>query len=93
MEESEEELKSLLMGLQEVSEKADLKPNIKKTKSWLPVPLLHGKEKGEKWKKWKILFSRAPKSLQTMTVAMKLRRLLLGRKAKTNIDSVLKSLC
>ena len=51
MEESEEELKSLLMGLQEVSEKADLKPNIKKTKSWLPVPLLHGKEKGEKWKK------------------------------------------
>ena len=51
MAESEEELKSLVMRLKEVSEKADLKPNIKKTKSWLPVPSLHGKQKGEKWKK------------------------------------------
>ena len=33
----------------------------------------------------------APKSLWTVTAAMKLRRLLLGRKAKTNLDSVLKS--
>ena len=31
------------------------------------------------------------KSLWTVTAAMKLRRLLLGRKAKTNLDSVLKS--
>ena len=33
----------------------------------------------------------APKSLQMVTAAMKLRYLLLGRKAKTNLDSVLKS--
>ena len=33
----------------------------------------------------------APKSLQVVTAAMKLRYLLLGRKAKTNLDSVLKS--
>ena len=37
------------------------------------------------------LFSWAPKSLQTVTAAMKLRRLILGRKAMTNLDSVLKS--
>ena len=36
-----------------------------------------------------ILFSYAPKSLWTVTVAMKLRCLLLGRKAMTNLDSVL----
>ena len=33
----------------------------------------------------------APKSLQMVTAAMKLRRLILGRKAMTNIDSILKS--
>ena len=37
------------------------------------------------------LFSWAPKSLQTVTAAMKLRRLLLGRKAMTNLESLLKS--
>ena len=37
------------------------------------------------------LFSWAPKSLQMVTAAMKLRRLLLGRKAMTNLDSILKS--
>ena len=36
-------------------------------------------------------FSWAPKSLQMMTAAMKLRHLLLGRKAMTNLDSILKS--
>ena len=39
--ESEEELKSLLMRVKE--EKTDLKPNIKKTRSWHLVPSLHGK--------------------------------------------------
>ena len=47
-----------------------------------------GREKG---KQWQILFSWAPKSLQTMTAAMKLKDLLLGRKAMINLDSVLKS--
>ena len=39
----------------------------------------------------KLYFEGAPKSLQMVTAAMKLRRLLLGRKAMTNLDSVLKS--
>jgi len=45
----------------------------------------------KKWKQWETLISCAPKSLQMMTAAMKLRRLLLGRKTMTNLDSVLKS--
>ena len=43
MEESEEELKSLLMKVKEESEKVGLKLNIQKTKIWHPVPSLHGK--------------------------------------------------
>ena len=38
-----------------------------------------------------MLFSGAPKSMQTVTAATKLRHLLLGRKAMTNPDSILKS--
>ena len=43
-------------------------------------------------KQWKlrVIISGAPKSLQTVTAAMKLRRLLLGRKTMTNLDSILK---
>ena len=43
MAESEEELKSLLMKVKEESEKAGLKLNIKKLRSWHPVSSLHGK--------------------------------------------------
>ena len=46
---------------------------------------------GGKWKWWPILFSWAPKSLQMVTAAIKLRFLLLRRKAMTNLDSILKS--
>ena len=46
---------------------------------------------GKQWKQWETLFWRAPKSLQMVTEAMKLRHLLLGRKAMINLDSVLKS--
>ena len=45
---------------------------------------------GKQWKQCQSLFLGAPKSLQIVTVAMKLRRLLLGRKAMTNLDSILK---
>ena len=38
-----EELKSLVMKVKEESEKIALKLNIQKTKSWHPVPSLHGK--------------------------------------------------
>ena len=43
MAESEEELKSLLMKVKQESEKVCLKLNIQRTKSWHPVPSLHGK--------------------------------------------------
>ena len=43
MAQSEEELKSFLMKIKEESEKPDLKHNIKKLRSWHPVPSLHGK--------------------------------------------------
>ena len=46
--ESKEELKSLLRRVKEESEKAGLKLNIQKQKSWHQVPSLHGKR--EKWK-------------------------------------------
>ena len=46
----------------------------------------------KKWKQWQILYSWVPKSLWTVTAAMKLKRLLLlGREAMTNLDSILKS--
>ena len=43
MAESEKELKSLLMKVKEESEKVGLRLNIQKTRSWHPVPSLHGK--------------------------------------------------
>ena len=43
MEESEEELKSLLMKVKDVSEKVGLSPTFRKLSSWHPVPSLHGK--------------------------------------------------
>ena len=45
----------------------------------------------KKWKQWQSFFSWAPKSLQTVNAAIKLRLLFLGRKAMTNLDSILKS--
>ena len=45
---------------------------------------------GKQWKQGQTLFSWAPKSLQMVTAAMKLRRLRLGREAMINLDSVLK---
>ena len=47
---------------------------------------------GKQWKQWKTLFSWAPKSLWMVTAATKLKdAFLLGRKAMTNLDSILKS--
>ena len=46
----------------------------------------------KQWKQWETLFWEAPKSLQMVTAAMKFKRhLLFGRKAKTKLDSTLKS--
>ena len=48
---------------------------------------------GKQWKQWQILFSWAPESLWTVIAATKLKeeKLLLGRKAVVNLDTVLKS--
>ena len=47
---------------------------------------------GKQWKQWLTLFFWAPKSLQMVTAAMKLKdALFLGRKVMTNLDSILKS--
>ena len=71
MTESEEELKNLLMKVKEESEKAALKLNIKKRpRLW---PSLHGKQMGKQWKQCQTLFSWAPKSLQMVIAAMKLK--------------------
>ena len=71
MAESEEELKSLFMKVKEDSEKAGLKLNIQKTK----IQSYHfmGKQTGKQWKHWQTLSSWAPKSLQMVTAAMKLK--------------------
>ena len=71
--ESEEELNSLLMKVKEESEKADLKLNIEKTKIMASGPITSWQIDGETMKQWQNLFSWAPKSLQMMTVATKLK--------------------
>ena len=69
MEESKE-LKSLLMKVKEESEKAGLKLNIQKTKITSSGPITSWQIDG---KQWQTLFIRAPKSLQMVTPAMKLK--------------------
>ena len=69
MAESEEELKSLLIKVKEESEKVGLKLNIQKTK----IMAFDGKEMGKQWKQCQTLFWGAPKSLQMVTAAMKLK--------------------
>ena len=71
--EGEEELKSLLMKVKEESEKVGLKLNIQKTKIMALVPSLLSKYMGKQWKQWLTLFFWAPKSLQMVTAAMKLK--------------------
>ena len=46
---------------------------------------------GKQWKQWLTLFFWTPKSLQMVIAAMKLKRLLLGRKVMTKLDSIFKS--
>ena len=46
---------------------------------------------GKQWKQCQTLFLGAPKLLQMVTAAMKLKCLLLGRKVMTNLDSMFKS--
>ena len=70
MAESEEELKSLLMKMEEESEKVGLKLNIQKTKIMASGPITSWEIR---WGNSVRLFFGAPKSLQMVTAAMKLK--------------------
>ena len=73
MAESEEELKSFLMKVKEKNEKAGLKLNIQKMKIMASGLITSWKIDGEKTNSDRLLFSWAPKSLQMVTAAMKLK--------------------
>ena len=74
MAESEEKLKSLLMKVKEESEKVGLKLNIQKTKIMAPGPITLWQADGETMETVAdFIFGGAPKSLQMVTTAMKLK--------------------
>ena len=90
--ESEEELKSLLMKVKEESDKVGLKFNIQKMKIMASGHITSWQIDGETVEAVADLFSWAPKSLQMVTSAMKLKfffqKTILGRKVMTNLDSI-----
>ena len=61
------------MKVKKESEKVGLKLNIQMSKIMHLIPSLPGKYMGKQWKQWEILFWGAPKSLQIVTAAMKLK--------------------
>ena len=71
--ESKEELKSLLMKVKDESKNAGLKLNIQKMKIMASSPMTSWQSDGETWKQCQTLFSWAPKSLQMVTAATKLK--------------------
>ena len=73
MAESEEELKRLFLKVKEESEKGGLKLNIQKTKIMASGPITSWQIDGKQCKQCQILFFWAPKSLQMVTAAMKLK--------------------
>ena len=73
MAESEEELKSLLMKVKEVSEKVGLKPNIQKTMIMASGLVTSWQTDGEMVETVRDFILGAPKSLQMVTAAMKLK--------------------
>jgi len=73
MAESEEELKNILMKVKEESEKVGLKLNIQKTKIMSSGPITSWKIEGERVETVSDFFFWAPKSLQMVTAAMKLK--------------------
>ena len=81
MAESEEELNSLLMKVKEESEKVGLKLNIQKMKIMASSPITSWEIDGKQWKQCQTLFLGAPKSLQIVTAAMKLKTLTPWKKS------------
>ena len=90
--ESKEELKSLLMKVKEESEKAGLKLNIQKTKIKVSGPITSWQIDGDKMETMTdFTFLGSQVTADGDCIHEIKRRLLLGRKAMTNLDSVLKS--
>ena len=81
MAESEEELKSLLMKVKEESEKVGLKLNIQKTKIMVSGPITSWQIGGETVETVSDFIFGAPKSLQMVTAAMKLKTLTPWKKS------------
>ena len=88
MAESEEELKSLLMNVKEESEKVGLKLNIQKTKIMASGPITSWQIDGETVADF--IFGGSKISADGDCSHEIKRRLLLGRKVMTNLDSILK---
>ena len=91
MAESEEELRSLLMRMEEQSKKAGIKLHIQKTNIMAPDPIISGQtEGGEKEEIVTGFIFLGSKITADGDCSHKIKRyLLLGRKAMTNIDSIL----
>ena len=87
--ESEEELKSLLMKIKEESEKVGLKLNIQKTKIMASGPITSWQIDGETMTDFIFLGSKITADGDCSHEIK--RHLFLGRKAMTNVDSILKS--
>ena len=92
IEESEEELKSLLMKVKEESEKVGLKLNIQKTKIIVSGPITSCQIDGETMETVTDFISLGSKITADVDCSHEIKRhLLLRRKAMTNINSILKS--
>ena len=92
MAESEEELKSLLMKVKEESEKVSLKLNIQKTKIMASGPITSWEIDGETVETGSDFIFGGSKITADGHCSIEIkRRLLLGRKVITNLDSILKS--
>ena len=85
------ELKSLLIKVKWESEKVGLKLNIQKMKIMISGPITSWQIDRETMETERYFIFWAPKPLQMMTAAVKIRHLLPGRKVMTNLDSILKS--
>ena len=92
MAESEEELKSLLMNVKDVSEKAGLKLHIQKTKITASIPITSWQIDGEKVETVTDFIFLGFKITADGDCSHEIkRRLLLGRNVMTNLDNILKS--
>ena len=92
MEESEEQLKSLLMKVKEESEKVGLKLSIQKMKITATSPIISWQIDGETMETVTDFFFLGSKITADGDCSPEIQRcLLIGRKAMTNLDSILKS--